>query len=108
MRLFLQLPSDDQKLTIEQTAARIGWAASSVEKDFWVCWTLQKLFAVPELAPHLTFKGGTSLSKAWGLIGRFSEDIDLTITCYYMKKPTGRPKNHDGHGWRGITTTSTV
>ncbi|MES2534786.1 MAG: nucleotidyl transferase AbiEii/AbiGii toxin family protein [Pseudomonadota bacterium] len=79
MQRFLQLTPDDQKLTIEQTAARIGWAASSVEKDFWVCWTLQQLFAMPELAPHLTFKGGTSLSKAWGLIDRFSEDIDLTI-----------------------------
>lgn len=57
----------------------MGWVASSIEKDFWVCWTLQQLFAMPALAPHLTFKGGTSLSKAWGLIDRFSEDIDLTI-----------------------------
>jgi hypothetical protein len=79
MQGFLQLVPADQKLTIEQTAARIGWAASSVEKDFWVCWTLQQLFAMPGLAPHLTFKGGTSLSKAWNLIDRFSEDIDLTI-----------------------------
>jgi predicted nucleotidyltransferase component of viral defense system len=79
MRKFLQLSAADQKLAIEQTAARIGWAASSVEKDFWVCWTLQQLFVMPELAPHLTFKGGTSLSKVWKLIDRFSEDIDLTI-----------------------------
>ena len=79
MQHFLQLASADQRLTIEQTAARMGWVASSIEKDFWVCWTLQQLFAMPALAPHLTFKGGTSLSKAWGLIDRFSEDIDLTI-----------------------------
>jgi predicted nucleotidyltransferase component of viral defense system len=79
MQPFLQLSRVDQRLTMEQTAARIGWVASSVEKDFWVCWTLQQLFAMEELAPHLTFKGGTSLSKAWGLIDRFSEDIDLTI-----------------------------
>jgi hypothetical protein len=50
-----------------------------VEKDFWVCLTLRELFSLPEIAEHLTFKGGTSLSKAWGLIDRFSEDIDLTI-----------------------------
>src|SRR5438105_9464822 len=79
MQHFLQLTPADQRLTIEQTAARMGWVASSVEKDFWVCWILQQLFMVPALAPHLTFKGGTSLSKAWGLIDRFSEDIDLTI-----------------------------
>ena len=79
MQEFLKLSKADQKLTIEQTAARKGWVASSAEKDFWVCWTLEQLFALPELAGHLTFKGGTSLSKAWGLIDRFSEDIDLTI-----------------------------
>lgn len=79
MQSFLQLPAADQRLVFEQAAARRGLVASSVEKDFWVCWTLQQLFAMPALAPHLTFKGGTSLSKAWGLIDRFSEDIDLTI-----------------------------
>lgn len=79
MPQFLELSVADQRLTIEQTAARVGWIASSVEKDFWVSWTLQQLYAMPDLAPHLTFKGGTSLSKAWGLIDRFSEDIDLTI-----------------------------
>ena len=63
---FLQLAAADQQLTIEQTAARMGWVASSVEKDFWVSWALQQLFAMPALVPHLTFKGGTSLSKAWG------------------------------------------
>jgi len=53
--------------------------AASVEKDFWVCWTLRELFALPGLGRHLTFKGGTSLSKAWQLIARFSEDIDLIV-----------------------------
>jgi len=51
-----------------------------IEKDFWVCWTLKRLFTDPQIAQHLTFKGGTSLSKAYGLIERFSEDIDLTIS----------------------------
>jgi len=51
----------------------------SVEKDFWVCWTLRELFTLPGIDEHLTFKGGTSLSKAWKLIERFSEDIDLIV-----------------------------
>jgi len=79
MQKFLRLSKEDRQLAIEQTAARKGWVPSSVEKDFWVCWTLEQLFTLPELTGHLTFKGGTSLSKAWGLIDRFSEDIDLTI-----------------------------
>ena len=50
-----------------------------VEKDFWVCWILQLLFAEPALKNQLVFKGGTSLSKVFGLIDRFSEDIDLVL-----------------------------
>ena len=50
-----------------------------MEKDFWVWLMLRELFALPKYGDHLTFKGGTSLSKAWGLIDRFSEDIDLTV-----------------------------
>ncbi len=50
-----------------------------VEKDFWVCWTLKHLFEHPELSKQLIFKGGTSLSKVYGLIDRFSEDIDLVL-----------------------------
>jgi len=50
-----------------------------VEKDFWVCWTLGRLFESPLLARKILFKGGTSLSKVFGLIERFSEDIDLIL-----------------------------
>lgn len=61
-------------------AARLGTAVQNVEKDFWVCWTLDALFnGLPAGGPHLLFKGGTSLSKAFGLISRFSEDIDITV-----------------------------
>lgn len=61
-------------------AARLGTAVQNVEKDFWVCWTLDVLFNGLEAGgPRLLFKGGTSLSKAFGLISRFSEDIDITI-----------------------------
>lgn len=61
-------------------AARLGTAVQNVEKDFWVCWTLDALFnGLPDGGPRLLFKGGTSLSKAFGLISRFSEDIDITV-----------------------------
>ena len=61
-------------------AARLGTAVQNVEKDFWVCWTLDALFnGLDAGGPRLLFKGGTSLSKAFGLISRFSEDIDITV-----------------------------
>ncbi|ABA87542.1 protein of unknown function DUF1814 [Syntrophotalea carbinolica DSM 2380] len=62
-----------------ETAISRGMTAAIVEKDFWVTWTLDKLFAHPPLAHVLMFKGGTSLSKVFGLIERFSEDIDLIL-----------------------------
>ncbi len=62
------------------SAERSGLLPLVVEKDFWVCWTLERLFALPDLGGHLLFKGGTSLSKAFGLIRRFSEDIDLSVS----------------------------
>ena len=62
------------------TAQRIGTTPQNVEKDFWVCWTLDALFnGRPDPTPRLLFKGGTSLSKGFGLISRFSEDIDVTV-----------------------------
>jgi hypothetical protein len=62
------------------TANRLGTPIQNVEKDFWVTWTLDLLFNGRQAAePRLLFKGGTSLSKAYGLISRFSEDIDITV-----------------------------
>ena len=62
------------------TAARLGTAVQLVEKDYWVCWTLDALFnGLSDGGPRLLFKGGTSLSKSFGLISRFSEDIDVTV-----------------------------
>lgn len=61
-------------------SARLGTAVQNVEKDFWVCWTLDALFnGLLAGGPRLLFKGGTSLSKAFGLVPRFSEDIDVTV-----------------------------
>src|SRR5262245_39181804 len=50
-----------------------------IEKDFWVCWTLKRLFSMADLPAGLIFKGGTSLSKVFGAIERFSEDVDLSF-----------------------------
>lgn len=62
------------------TAQRLGSTPQNAEKDFWVCWVLDALFnGRPDSAPRLLFKGGTSLSKGFGLIKRFSEDIDVTV-----------------------------
>lgn len=61
------------------TAQRLGTTPQNVEKDFWVCWTLDALFNGRDGGPRLLFKGGTSLSKGFGLIRRFSEDIDVTV-----------------------------
>ncbi len=64
----------------DTTAQRLGTSAQNIEKDFWVCWTLDVLFnGLKEGGPRLLFKGGTSLSKGFGLISRFSEDIDVTV-----------------------------
>lgn len=78
MNNMLGMTNDRRRQVFEQTAARMNLAEIAVEKDFWVCWTLNKLFTLP-CGQHLTFKGGTSLSKVWNLIDRFSEDIDITI-----------------------------
>lgn len=70
------------------TARRVGITEQSVEKDLWVCWTLDALFhGRREDAPRLLFKGGTSLSKAFGLISRFSEDIDITVFRQDLGEP---------------------
>jgi predicted nucleotidyltransferase component of viral defense system len=61
-------------------ANRLGAPVGNIEKDFWVCWTLNAIYhRRPAGGPRLLFKGGTSLSKAYGLIRRFSEDIDVTV-----------------------------
>lgn len=60
---FVALPPERRELAFTQTAARMAVSSVMVEKDFWVSWLLGLLIADPALAPHLVFKGGTSLSK---------------------------------------------
>ena len=84
MDTFIRKPKDEQRLYFEQAQAKLGLPPESIEKDFWVCWTLWQLFNLSEWNKHFTFKGGTSLSKAWGLIERFSEDIDMVISRDFL------------------------
>lgn len=73
------LPARDRAALFGETGASRGVADTIIEKDFWVCWTLRRLFEQPADAAALVFKGGTSLSKAFNAIRRFSEDIDLSF-----------------------------
>jgi Nucleotidyl transferase AbiEii toxin, Type IV TA system len=73
------LPASDRAALFTQTAARMGSTPAVAEKDFWVTWVLFRVFSDAQLRQQLMFKGGTSLSKAYGLIERFSEDIDLVL-----------------------------
>lgn len=75
--VFLQLSAEDRRDALGVAADRSGRPTHLLEKDVWVVWALATLYAAP-LGEHLVFKGGTSLSKAYGVIRRFSEDVDLT------------------------------
>ncbi len=75
---FLHLPVSDRKEILQTSATQLGQQATVLEKDVWVCWTLQTLFSMPDAHP-MAFKGGTSLSKIYGAIKRFSEDVDVTL-----------------------------
>lgn len=79
MNKVAQLSPEHRAELIKETAERVGLSPSAVEKDFWVVWVLDKLFRSELLADKIIFKGGTSLSKVFGLIRRFSEDIDLIL-----------------------------
>jgi hypothetical protein len=72
-------PRDRGDLFREAAALRGDASAGVIEKDFWVCWTLKQVFALGPTPARLIFKGGTSLSKVYGVIERFSEDIDLSL-----------------------------
>lgn len=79
MSTFATLPPEERELFFRQYQQKHGVDPVIVEKDFWVCWLLARIFEQPELAAACVFKGGTSLSKVFGAIERFSEDIDLAI-----------------------------
>ena len=99
MRLaFLELPSDERRLSIEQAALRRNVSPVVLEKDFWVCWLLGILFE-SQFAGNLVFKGGTSLSKVFGVIDRFSEDIDLSLSPAFLNLPEAVTSRNQASKW---------
>jgi hypothetical protein len=78
MNNYFDLPDEQQKRVLTQAANQTGLPVQAVEKDLWVTTVLQTVFDLP-IAKHFVFKGGTSLSKVWKVIQRFSEDIDLAV-----------------------------
>ena len=95
---FLKLPADERRLYIEQAAVRRNISPVVLEKDFWVCWLLGVLFK-SEFAGSLVFKGGTSLSKVFGAIERFSEDIDLSLSPAFLNLPEAGPSRNQANKW---------
>lgn len=73
------LSTEQRKELFSETARMMHTTNAIIEKDFWVVWVLDKIFSDDRLKKILMFKGGTSLSKVFDLIGRFSEDIDLIL-----------------------------
>ena len=80
---WLQLSTTDKQAIFNEVSAQINLSSAAIEKDWWVVRTLELVFA-SSIAPHTVFKGGTSLSKAWNLIDRFSEDIDLALDRRFL------------------------
>ncbi|GHU57215.1 nucleotidyltransferase [Bacteroidia bacterium] len=80
---WLNLPAEQQKRYINTIGVEKGLSVETIEKDWWVTTVLRALFSAP-FAEHLSLKGGTSLSKCWNLIERFSEDIDITINREFL------------------------
>lgn len=97
MREFAMLSQEDRADALTVAARRKGMHPAIVEKDFWVCWTLDYLFNESAYKDSFAFKGGTSLSKGFDLIERFSEDIDLIfdwrLLGYELNEPWEKRSN---------------
>ena len=83
MNNWLNIDKDRRIFIIESIAGKTQLSPDAIEKDWWVTMTLRALFSC-DCADHIVFKGGTSLSKAWNLIERFSEDIDIAIDRKFL------------------------
>ena len=102
------LSEENRNELFSETARQMQTTNAIVEKDFWVVWTLDKLFSDDRLNKILMFKGGTSLSKVFDLIGRFSEDIDLILDWELLtgENPyADRSKNKNPTPERQVLTT---
>jgi len=91
-----RMPSRERADLFSETAARRGLSEAIIEKDFWVCWILKQLFSIEALRGRLLFKGGTSLSKIFHAINRFSEDIDLAVDYVALGFTGDRDPHREG------------
>ena len=101
---YLSLTAQERLELLDAAAQQRGLAPAILEKDYWVCKTLDALFALPELGRHLVFKGGTSLSKVYGLIERFSEDVDVSVHREFL----GFGEEHDPEAATGKEQTRRI
>lgn len=97
---YFDLPVSDQADVLQSLAPVMGRRAEILEKDIWLCQVLGILFQLPCRKP-MAFKGGTSLSKVYKAIDRFSEDIDVTVD--YRTRP--QPRIADCAGVRVVCGT---
>ena len=81
--IYTDLQTERKLAVLDQVSAQTNSTQQTIEKDWWVTQVLRVLFSLP-YAAHLSFKGGTSLSKAWNIVERFSEDIDIAISREYL------------------------
>jgi nucleotidyltransferase AbiEii toxin of type IV toxin-antitoxin system len=97
MNEFANTSAADRRDIFNEAAVRLGGVDFTIaEKDFWVCWTLGVLFELGAEHPNMVFKGGTSLSKAYDIISRFSEDIDIvTDVDYFLQRGAQDPEEDD-------------
>lgn len=95
---FLTLPRDEQREYLIECGTSIGLSPVIVEKDFWVSWVLSVLFR-SSFADDLVFKGGTSLSKVFGAVERFSEDIDLSLSPEFLNLPAPKQSRNQANKW---------
>ncbi len=100
MLKLARLSDEDRAAVFTSTALKMSLSEAIVEKDFWVCWMLEILFHHTDYKKKFAFKGGTSLSKCYGIINRFSEDIDLILDWrvlgYDLKEPWEYRSNSAG------------
>lgn len=94
MKALLEASKEDRERYFNEAALRSDKIKNPIiiEKDFCVCWSLERIFS-SDSAPHVIFKGGTSLSKCYNMIERFSEDIDLTLSKEFIGITSGNQRD---------------
>ncbi|MCA9801648.1 MAG: nucleotidyl transferase AbiEii/AbiGii toxin family protein [Cyanobacteria bacterium HKST-UBA02] len=97
---FFHLDASDRRAILNDAAQRLGRIPRVLEKDVWVCWALNHLFSIQDRR-QMAFKGGTSLSKVYGVIDRFSEDVDVTVD-FQESAPGGEPNRSQGKNFRNM------